>query len=106
MTQYLILLGFLKSTHFCKLLVLFSDCCCLVLSAVQLFVSQTVHGQNERDCFVSVHGLSMEFTRQEYWSGLPFPSPGDLHNPGMEPQSPALQADSLLSALLGKTANH
>ena len=38
---------------------------------------------------------SMEFSRQEYWSGLPFPSPGDLSNPGIEPRSPALQADSL-----------
>ena len=34
--------------------------------------------------------LSMGFSRQEYWSGLPFPSLGDLHNPGMEPGSPAL----------------
>ena len=40
---------------------------------------------------------SMGFSRQEYWSGLPFPSPGDLPNPGMEPGSLALQADSLLS---------
>ena len=40
--------------------------------------------------------LSMEFSRQEYWSGL-FPSPGDLPNPGVEPRSPALQADSLPS---------
>ena len=39
--------------------------------------------------------LSMEFSRQEHWSGLPFPSPGDLLNPGIEPGSPALQADSL-----------
>ena len=41
--------------------------------------------------------LSMEFSRQEYWSGLPFPSPGDLPDPGGESGSPALQADSLLS---------
>jgi len=41
--------------------------------------------------------LSMDFSRQEYWSGLPFPSQGDLSNPGIEPGSPALQADSLLS---------
>ena len=41
--------------------------------------------------------LSMEFSRQEYWSGLPFPTPGDLPDPGIEPGSPALQADSLLS---------
>ena len=41
---------------------------------------------------------SMGFSRQEYWSnGLPFPSPGDLSDPGIEPRSPTLQADSLLS---------
>ena len=39
--------------------------------------------------------LSMGFSRQEYWNGLPFPSPGDLHDPGIEPMSPALQAYSL-----------
>jgi len=39
----------------------------------------------------------MESSRQEYWSGLPFPSPGDLPNPGIEPRSPAPQADSLMS---------
>ena len=44
--------------------------------------------------------LSMGFSRQEYWSGLPFPTPGDLPNPGIEPRSPALQADSLLSESL------
>ena len=38
--------------------------------------------------------LSMRFSRQEYWSGLPFPSLEDLSNPGIEPWSPALQADS------------
>ena len=46
--------------------------------------------------------LSMEFSRQQYWSGLPFPSPGDLSDPGIEPGSPALQADSLPTELLGK----
>ena len=39
--------------------------------------------------------LSIGFSGQEYWSGLPFPSPGDLLDPGMEPGSPALQVDSL-----------
>ena len=39
----------------------------------------------------------MGFSRQEYWSGLPFPSPGNLPDPGIESRSPALQADSLLS---------
>ena len=46
--------------------------------------------------------LSMGFSRQEYWSGLPFTSPGDLPNTGIEPRSPALQADSLLSERPGK----
>ena len=46
--------------------------------------------------------LSMGFPRQEYWSELPFPSPGDLSNPGIEPASPALQADSLPTELPGK----
>ena len=44
----------------------------------------------------------MEFFRQEYWSGLPFPSPGDLPDPGIEPGSPALQADALPSKPPGK----
>ena len=44
----------------------------------------------------------MEFSRQEYWSGLPFPIPGDLSNLGIEPGSLALQADSLRSELPGK----
>ena len=46
--------------------------------------------------------LSMEFSRQEYWSGLPFPSPGDLPDSGIEPRSPALQADALPSEPPGK----
>ena len=45
---------------------------------------------------------SMGFSRQEYWSGLPFPSPGDLPYPGLEPRSPALWADALSSKLPGK----
>ena len=45
---------------------------------------------------------SMGFSRQEYWSGLPFPSPGDFPNPGIKPGSPALQTDALLSEPLGK----
>ena len=46
--------------------------------------------------------LSMGFSNQEYGSGLPFPSPGDLPNPGIKHRSPALQADSLLTELQGK----
>ena len=64
-------------------------CVCYSLSSVQLFVIPwTVAGQAP---------LSLGFSRQEYWSGLPCPPPGDLPNPGIEPRSPALQADSLLS---------
>ena len=60
-----------------------------LLSRVQLFATPwTVAYQAP---------LSMGFSRQEYWSGLPFPSPGDLPNPGIEPRSPALQADALPS---------
>ena len=47
--------------------------------------------------------LSMGFSRQEYWSGLPFPSPGDLPDPGIDPRSPALQADALPSEPPGNT---
>ena len=46
--------------------------------------------------------LSMGFSRQEYWSGLPFPSPGDLPDRGIEPRSPALQAEALTSEPPGK----
>ena len=47
---------------------------------------------------------SMGFSRQEYWSGLPFPSPGDLPDPGIKPGSPAFQADALTSEPPGKSA--
>ena len=64
------------------------------LSHVQLFVTPwTVAHQAPP---------SMGFSRQEYWSGLPFPSPGDLPNPGIEAGSPALQTDSLPTELQGK----
>ena len=48
--------------------------------------------------------LSMGFPRQEYWSGLPFPYPGDLPDPGIEPRSSALQAVSVLIEPPGKMA--
>ena len=64
-------------------------------SCVQLFVTPwTVAHQAP---------LSMGFSRQEYWSGLPFPSPGNLPDPGIKPGSPALQADSLPFEPSGKT---
>ena len=47
---------------------------------------------------------SLGFSRQEYWSGLPFPSPGDLPNPGIKPGFPVLQADALQSEPPGKSS--
>ena len=47
--------------------------------------------------------LSMGFSRQEYWIGLPFPSPGDLPDLGIKPRSPALWAEALTSEALGKS---
>ena len=61
---------------------------CLLLSRIQLFVTPWT--------VAFLASLSLEFSRQEYWSGLPFPSPGNLPDPGIEPGSPALQRDSLL----------
>ena len=49
-----------------------------------------------------MHPLFVEFSRKEYWSGLPCPSPGDLPDSGVEPKPPALQADSLPSEPPGK----
>ena len=68
--------------------------CAQPLSQVQLFATPWT--------VVRQAPLSMEFSSQEYWSGLLFPSPGDLPDPGIKPGSPALQADALLSDLLGK----
>ena len=50
--------------------------------------------------------LSMGFSRQECWSGLPFPSPGDLPNPGIKPRTAALQTDSLPTETQGKIKMH
>ena len=70
-------------------------CCAQLLSRVQLFATPWT------DSLLCSWGVS----RQEYWSGLPCLPPGDLPNPGIEPRSPALQADSLLPELPGKPKN-
>ena len=57
------------------------------------------------DCIAHQAPLSLEFARQEYWRGLPFPPPGDLPDPGIKPWSPLLQADSLLTEPPGKPLN-
>ena len=69
---------------------------CELLSRVQLFATPWTEARQS---------LSVRFSRQEYWSGLPFTSPGDLPNPGIEPMSPALQVDSLTSEPPGKPQN-
>ena len=58
------------------------------------------------DCVSHQAPLFTEFSRQESWSGLPFPSPGDLPDAGIEPGSPALPADSLPSEPPGKAISH
>ena len=76
----------------------FHMCACSVLSYVQLFATPwTVAHQAP---------LSMGFSRQECWNGLPFPPPGNLPNPGIEPESPSLQADSLLLSRQGSPPLH
>ena len=60
-----------------------------LLSRVRLFAIPWTVAHQDR--------LSIGFSRQEYWSGLPFSSPGDLPDPGIEPRSPTLQAEALTS---------
>ena len=69
-------------------------CVCESVSRIRLFVIPWIVA-----CQTS---LSLGFSRQEYWSELPFPSPGDIPDPGIKPGPPALQADGLLSEPLGK----
>ena len=74
-----------------------------VCTCVCVCVSHSVVSDSSTPQTLACHApLTIEFSRQEYWTGLPFPSPGDLPNPGIEPRSPALQADSLPSEPLGK----
>ena len=68
--------------------------CAQSLSHVRLFATQAPVAHQAP--------LSMRLFRQGYWSGLPFPPPGDLPNPGIEPGSPVLQGDSLSTELQGK----
>ena len=84
-----------------------SHFCCLSDPSVVLYKGKSEVSQSyptlchPMDCNLpgfSVHGIH----RQEYWSGFPFPSPGHLPNPGIEPRSTALQADALPSEPPGK----
>ena len=73
------------------------NCCCCLVAQLCPILQDPMEGTCQAP-------LSMEFTRQEDWSELPFPSPGDLHDPGIKPRSPALQADSLLLLAAPKDA--
>ena len=66
-----------------------------LLSCVRLFATPWTHVAHQAP-------PSMGFSRQEYWNGLPFPPPEDLPDPGIEPRSPSLQADTLTSEPPGK----
>ena len=81
---------------FYKWIRLISVCVCLCVSCSVMSDSLSPHKLAHQA------SLSMDFSRPEHWSGLPFPSPEDLPNPGIEPWSPALQADSLPFELQGK----
>ena len=72
------------------------SCCLVAVLSDSLVTPWTVAHQAS---------LSMRFFRQEYWSGLPFSSSGDLPDPGIEPRSLALQADSLVPEPPGKPSN-
>ena len=73
-----------------------------MIPALLLFSCSVVSNTFETAWTVACQApLSMGFSRQEYWGGLPFPSPRDLPDPGIEPESPALQADSLPTELRG-----
>ena len=85
------LIAFLCSRNVC---VCVCVCVCYLLSCVQLSATPWTEAHQAP--------LSMGFPRQESWSGLPFPSPGDLPYPGIKPRCPGLQADSLLSETPGK----
>ena len=73
------------------------------ISVCVLFTQSCLIPCDPVNCVAHQAALSMEFSRKEYWSGLPCPSPGDLPDPRIEPGSPALQVDSLLSKLPGKS---
>ena len=77
-----------RKSYYIDIIGLFSQEGACVLSNVWLFVTM----------WTVVHQapLSIGFSRQEYWRGLPFPSPGDLPDPGIKPRAPVLQANSLI----------
>ena len=86
-----------KNTYACKL-------CVICHAHIKYIHSEVVKSLSHAQLLVTPWTVayqappSMGFSRQEYWSGLPFPSPEDLPNPGIEPGSPTFQADALTFA--------
>ena len=77
-------------------------CVCVCVCVCVCLVTQSCPIPCDLWAVVSQAPLSMQFSRQDYWNGLPFPSPGDLPDLGIEPRSPTLQADALPSEPPGK----
>ena len=77
-----------------------------MLSSVQFSLSVVSNSLQPHGLWARKAPLSMEFSRQEHWSGVPFPTPGDLPNPGIEPMSLHWQADSLPLSHPIKLGNH
>ena len=75
---------------------------CLVIEILEVETHSNYMDHKTQWTFGILKPPSMGFSRQGYWSGLPFPSPGDLPDPGIEPGSPAFQADALTSEPPGK----
>ena len=98
-------LGFVKSIHFDLATKQYYTNSVLLNIMCVLFTQSCPTLCDPMDCTARQALLSMGFSRQGYWSGLPLLSPGDFPNPGIEPMSPALQSDALASELLGKHLN-
>ena len=98
-------LGFVKSIHFDLATKQYYTNSVLLNIMCVLFTQSCPTLCDPMDCTAHQALLSMGFSRQGYWSGLPLLSPGDFPNPGIEPMSPALQSDALASELLGKPLN-
>ena len=83
-----------------------SSLTCISITELLCCTTETIFSQNRLFgtpwTVAHLTPLSMKFSGQEYWSGLPFPSPGDIPDPGIKPRSPAMQAASLLSEPPGK----
>ena len=74
----------------------------VVIYACENWTIKKSESEVTQSCLTLCNPMTMGFSRQEYWTGLPFPSPGDLPDPGIEPGSPALEANGLTSEPPGR----